>query len=39
MLLLTPPLSVQVYYDLLDAGVKLDLCPLTIEELVDEICR
>ena len=36
---LTPPLSVQVYYDLLDAGVKLDLCPLTIEELVDEICR
>ncbi len=36
---LTPPLSVQVYYDLLDAGVKLELCPLTIEELVDEICR
>ena len=36
---LTPPHSVQVYYDLLDAGVKLDLCPLTIEELVDEICR
>lgn len=36
---LTPPLSVQAYYDLLDAGVKLDLCPLTIEELVDEICR
>lgn len=36
---LTPPLSVQAYYDLLDAGVKLELCPLTIEELVDEICR
>ena len=36
---LTPPLSVQVYYDLLDAGVRLDQCPLTLEELVDEICR
>ncbi len=36
---LTPPLVVQAYYDLLDAGVKLDICPLTLEELVDEVCR
>ncbi len=36
---LTPPLTVQVYYDLLDAGVKLNICPLTLEELVDEVCR
>ena len=36
---LTPPLTVQVYYDLLDAGVKPDICPLTLEELVDEVCR
>ena len=36
---LTPPFSVRAYYDLLDAGVKLDRCPLTIDELVDEVCR
>ncbi len=36
---LTPPLAVQAYYDLLDAGVKPDICPLTLEELVDEVCR
>ena len=34
-----PPFSVRAYYDLLDAGVKLDRCPLTIDELVDEVCR
>ena len=36
---LTPPLAVRAYYDLIDAGVKLDICPLTLEELVDEVCR
>lgn len=36
---LTPPFSVRAYYDLRDAGVKLDRCPLTIDELVDEVCR
>ena len=36
---LTPPLAVLAYYDLIDAGVKLDICPLTLEELVDEVCR
>ena len=36
---LTTPLAVRAYYDLLDAGVKLDICPLTLEELVDEVCR
>ena len=36
---LTPPLAVLAHYDLIDAGVKLDICPLTLEELVDEVCR
>lgn len=36
---LTTPLAVRAYYDLIDAGVKLDICPLTLEELVDEVCR
>lgn len=35
---LKPHFPVQVYYDLLDAGVQLKRCPLTIEELVDEVC-
>lgn len=36
---LAPPFAVQVYYDLLAAGVELARCPLTEEELVEEICR
>lgn len=36
---LTPPMPVRAYYDLLDAGIKLPLCPLTKEELVEAICR
>ncbi len=36
---LTPPLSVQIYYDLCEAGVELCRCPLTEEELVEELCR
>ena len=35
---LKPPFTVKVYNDLLDAGVQLERCPLTIEELVDEVC-
>ena len=34
-----PPMTVRLYYDLKAAGVKLELCPLTIEELVEEVCR
>ena len=36
---LMPPMPVQVYYDLLDAGIKLERCPLTEEELAEELCR
>jgi energy-coupling factor transport system ATP-binding protein len=36
---LTPPLSVQLYYDLQENGIELHRCPLTIEELVEELCR
>ena len=34
-----PPVSVRLYYDLKAAGITLNACPLTNEELVDEICR
>lgn len=33
-----PPFTVKVYNDLLDAGAQLERCPLTIEELVEEVC-
>jgi len=36
---LTPPLPVRLYYDLREAGVELSRCPLTEEELVDELCQ
>lgn len=36
---LTPPMPVRVYYDLLKRGIKLSVCPLTNEELVNELCR
>ncbi len=36
---LTPPAAVQAYYDLKAAGVCLSRCPLTAEELVEELCR
>ena len=34
-----PPTTVRLYYDLKAAGVKLNLCPLSMEELVEEVCR
>ena len=34
-----PPMSVQLYYDLKAAGIKLELCPLTLDALVEELCR
>lgn len=36
---LTPPAAVCMYYDLRDSGFCLRKCPLTNEELVEEICR
>lgn len=36
---LTPPMPVRAYYDLKAAGIVLSRCPLTVEELVEELCR
>lgn len=36
---LMPPVAVQIYYDLLESGIVLKKCPLTNDELVEEICR
>lgn len=36
---LLPPLPVRIYDDLKRAGVELEQCPLTIEELADQLCR
>ncbi len=36
---LTPPAAVRAYYDLKAAGVCLNRCPLSGEELVEELCR
>ncbi|HHW12724.1 MAG TPA: energy-coupling factor transporter ATPase [Firmicutes bacterium] len=36
---LIPPLPVRLYYDLQQAGVYLNRCPLTEEELVEAICQ
>ncbi|MFA9464110.1 MAG: energy-coupling factor transporter ATPase [Velocimicrobium sp.] len=36
---LAPLLPVKTYYDLFDSGIKLRHCPLTIKELVQELCQ
>jgi len=36
---LLPPVPVRLYHDLKAAGIHLKSCPLTNEELVEEICR
>lgn len=36
---LTPPMPVRAYHDLKAAGIVLARCPLTVEELVEELCR
>ena len=36
---LTPPMPVQMYQDLKQAGITLARCPLTLEELAEELCR
>ena len=36
---LTPPLAVRLYYDLKAAGVRMPRCHLTMEGLVEELCR
>lgn len=36
---LLPPFPVQLYYDLKESGICLGRCPLTKEELVEELCR
>lgn len=36
---LIPPVAVKIYYDLLESGIQLLRCPLTNDELVEEICR
>lgn len=36
---LLPPFPVRVYYDLQNRGVTLARCPLTMEELAEELCR
>ena len=36
---LAPPTAVQCYYDLKKSGILLRRCPLTNEDLVEELCR
>lgn len=36
---LMPPLATQVYQDLKKNGIDLGVCPVTLHELVDELCR
>lgn len=36
---LTPPVPVRMYHDLKAAGFELPYCPLTNEELAEELCR
>lgn len=36
---LVPPVSVRLYYDLLNSGIELKKCPSTNDELVEELCK
>jgi len=36
---LIPPIPVRMYHDLIAAGIEFQTCPLTNEELAEEICR
>ncbi len=36
---LSAPMSVNFYYDLLQRGIRLSKCPLTMKELAKEICQ
>lgn len=36
---LTPPMAVRIYYGLAEKGVQLPFCPLTMNALVDAVCR
>ncbi|MEA4854340.1 MAG: energy-coupling factor transporter ATPase [Christensenella sp.] len=36
---LLPPLATQVYQELLEQGMDLGKCPVTLTELVEELCR
>lgn len=36
---LTPPMSVKIYYELYNKGIRLGKCPLTNEELAEELCQ
>lgn len=36
---LTLPMTVSLYYDLMEKGITLSECPLTIEKLAGELCR
>ena len=36
---LLPPLATQVYRELKEEGIDLGTCPVTLKELVDELCR
>ena len=36
---LLPPLATQVYQELKQAGIALGRCPVTLQELVEELCR
>ena len=33
------PLTVKLYYDLLDKGLKLSFCPLNNEEFLEALCH
>ena len=35
---LVPPVTVRIYFDLSESGIRLPFCPLTQEELVEALC-